>query len=287
MFVGGEEVADDEGALVDPPESFALGEFGELVDLDGGEAEEFAGGLGFVEGFVVEDAGGGVGEESLGEASGLGAGVADGVEVGEAVDDHEVGEAPGAGEFPVGLHAGEQGGLGEEAPGFVVDDEAVPAGGVGQGGFHPGGGAGHDEADEGVGAGDGGQVEAEHGQGGVEGDGGGSVEESGEVAVDEAGEGVADLAAVVRVAVRWWCRAWGCRGSRRASTTMGRMGTVVRARACGRGRRRGRCVRWAATGRPRVAAARAASRFHPAWRDLWLARWCRRCRWGGGLRRGG
>jgi hypothetical protein len=55
-------MADDEGSFVDWPASFALGEFGELVDLHGGQAQEFAGGLGFVEGFVVEDPGGGVGQ---------------------------------------------------------------------------------------------------------------------------------------------------------------------------------------------------------------------------------
>jgi hypothetical protein len=59
-------VAYDEGAFVYPPESFAFGEFGELGDFDVGESEEFPGGLGFVEGFVVEDSGGGVAEEALG-----------------------------------------------------------------------------------------------------------------------------------------------------------------------------------------------------------------------------
>ena len=39
-LAGGAEVADDEGTLVDPPQSFALGEFGKLVDLNGGQAED-------------------------------------------------------------------------------------------------------------------------------------------------------------------------------------------------------------------------------------------------------
>ncbi len=51
------------------PESFAYGEYGESGDFDTGE--EPAGGVGFAVGFVVEDAGGGVGEESLGESPGL------------------------------------------------------------------------------------------------------------------------------------------------------------------------------------------------------------------------
>lgn len=37
-----EKVANDECSLVDSPGSLSLGEFGELGDLDGGEAEEFA-----------------------------------------------------------------------------------------------------------------------------------------------------------------------------------------------------------------------------------------------------
>jgi hypothetical protein len=73
---GGAEVTDDEGPLTDAPEAFALGEFGELVGFDGGEAEDAADGGGLVVGLVVEDAGGGVTEESLGQAAGLGAGVA-------------------------------------------------------------------------------------------------------------------------------------------------------------------------------------------------------------------
>ena len=62
-------MADDEGSFVDAPEAFAAGEFGELGDLDAGEAEDGAGGLGFVVGLVVEDAGGGVAKEALGEAA--------------------------------------------------------------------------------------------------------------------------------------------------------------------------------------------------------------------------
>ena len=68
---GGAEVADDESAFVDSPEPFAFGQLRQLGDLDGGESEESARGLGFVEWFVVEDTGGGVSEQSLGESSRL------------------------------------------------------------------------------------------------------------------------------------------------------------------------------------------------------------------------
>jgi hypothetical protein len=66
------------------------------------------------------------------------------------VHDHQVGEAPSSAELPVGLHASEQRGLGEQPPGFVVDDKPLAAVGVSQGRFYPGGGAGHDETYEGV-----------------------------------------------------------------------------------------------------------------------------------------
>src|SRR5579875_3115113 len=103
-------MARDKGAFVHPPETFALGEFGQVVDLHRGKPEEFAGRLSFVERFVVENPGGRVSKESLRKASGLGAEVADGVAIGQAVDDPEVRESPGSGEFPVGLHTGEKGG---------------------------------------------------------------------------------------------------------------------------------------------------------------------------------
>jgi len=195
-FAGGAEVPYDEGAFVDPPQPFTLGEFGELGDFDGGEAEEPAGGLGFVEGLVVEDAGGGVAEQSLGESPGLGAGVADGVEVREAVHDHQVREPPSPGQFPLGLHPSEERRLGEEPPRFVVDHEALPAFGVCEGGLHPRGSTRHDQADEGVGAGDCREVQAEHRDRRVESDGRWPVEQPTEIASHESGEGVADFPAV-------------------------------------------------------------------------------------------
>ncbi|MGH9127425.1 MAG: hypothetical protein ACRDY2_00280 [Acidimicrobiales bacterium] len=42
-----------------------------MGDFDGGEPKESASRLGFVEGFVVEDAGGGIAEQALGDTSGL------------------------------------------------------------------------------------------------------------------------------------------------------------------------------------------------------------------------
>jgi hypothetical protein len=72
-------MARDEGAFVHPPETFTLSELRQVVDLHRGEPEKLAGGLRFVKRFVVENPGGGVGEEALREASGLGAEVADGV----------------------------------------------------------------------------------------------------------------------------------------------------------------------------------------------------------------
>jgi hypothetical protein len=127
----------------------------------------------------------------------LAVGFADGVEVAEAMDDHEIGDAEGAGQLPLGLHAGEERRLTEKAPSLVVDHPSLSRGGVGEGGLHPCRGAGHHEGNEGVGAADAGEVEADHREGGVESDGGGSVEETGQVAVDEAGEGVPGVAAVV------------------------------------------------------------------------------------------
>jgi hypothetical protein len=62
-------VPDDEVPLVEPPESFALGELGELVYLHRGQAQELAGGLAFVEVFVVEHPRGGIGEQTLGKST--------------------------------------------------------------------------------------------------------------------------------------------------------------------------------------------------------------------------
>jgi hypothetical protein len=60
--LGVQILPDDEGALVDPPQPFALSQFGELADLGGGESQDFTARHGFVGGLVVEDAGGGVAE---------------------------------------------------------------------------------------------------------------------------------------------------------------------------------------------------------------------------------
>jgi hypothetical protein len=132
----------------------------------------------------------------LREAPGLGAGVADRVEVGESVDDHEVGESPGAGEFPVRLHAGKQRGVGDEPPRFVVDDKALAAGRIGERSLHPRRRASHYQSEKLVRAGDVGQVEREHRQVGVERDGGGPVEETGEVPSYQPAEGMGDFSAI-------------------------------------------------------------------------------------------
>ncbi len=141
-------MADDEGALPDPPEAFAALEVGELCAFGTGEAKECRGVVGFAGLLLVGDLGGAVAEEAAGEGSGLTVVVADGVEVGEPVDDEEVGDAESSRELPLGLHSGQQGGLAHEAPGLVVDHPALAGIGIGEGGFHPGGGAGHDHGDE-------------------------------------------------------------------------------------------------------------------------------------------
>src|SRR5699024_6802776 len=68
--------------------------------------------------------------------------------------------------------------------------------GVGDGGFHPGGGAGHQERGERIAALDTGQVEADHRQVGVERGGGGPVEQPGQIPAHESCQRVGDGAAV-------------------------------------------------------------------------------------------
>src|SRR5262249_19194080 len=69
QLAGCADVADYEGAFVNPPEPLALGKLGELAGFSRGQPQYFAGGDGFIGGLVVEDAGGGVAEQSLGEAA--------------------------------------------------------------------------------------------------------------------------------------------------------------------------------------------------------------------------
>lgn len=155
-FVRGRGVPYDEGALSDTPEAFAALEVGELCALGAGEAQECRAVVGFAGLLLVGDLGGAIAQQPAGEGSGLAVVVANGVEVGEPVDDEQVGDAEASGELPLGLHASQEGRLAHEAPGFVVDDPALSGVGVSEGGFHPRGGAGHDHGDELVGALDGG-----------------------------------------------------------------------------------------------------------------------------------
>ncbi len=69
---------------------------GKLGSLCGREADQAAGVGRFGCLLLVDDLGRAVGEKSLRESPGLGVGVADGVEIGEPVDDHEVGDPQAA-----------------------------------------------------------------------------------------------------------------------------------------------------------------------------------------------
>ena len=90
------EVTDHEGPLGYTPEALSYLEIRQLSTLGRGEAEDFGRVRGLRSLLLVDDLRGAVGEESLGESPGLGVGAPDRVEVGEPVDDHEVGDAESA-----------------------------------------------------------------------------------------------------------------------------------------------------------------------------------------------
>ena len=97
LFVGSEEVVDDRGVAADLPQAASLGEVDELVGFDVGETERGLGCFDLVGFLGVDDAGGAVREEALGEGDGFAAGGSDGAEVGDAVHDGDVRDAECAG----------------------------------------------------------------------------------------------------------------------------------------------------------------------------------------------
>jgi hypothetical protein len=129
------------------PASF---EVRELVDLCAGKAEGVAGLGGFSSLLGVDDLGGAVSQEAESKVAGLAVCLADRVEVAETVHDHEVSDPKGAGEFPLRLHAREEGRLSKEPPGLVVDDPPLPTARIGERRLHPSRSTRHHEGDEGV-----------------------------------------------------------------------------------------------------------------------------------------
>ena len=97
----------------------------------------------------VDDPGRAVGEQAEGEVPGADAGVADGVEVGQPVDDHQVGDPQAPGTVSTAIASGpSSAGCAHQPPRLVVDHPALTAGRVGQGGFHPRRRAGHHQGDQ-------------------------------------------------------------------------------------------------------------------------------------------
>ena len=96
-------MVDYRGLPADLPPAAAAGEVDELVGFDVREAECARSGLDLVGLLGVDDAGGAVGEEAVSQGDGFAAGGSDGAEVGDAVDDGEVGDPECPRQLPLGL----------------------------------------------------------------------------------------------------------------------------------------------------------------------------------------
>ena len=95
--------------------------------LGAGQAEQVAGPLGLGRGLAEQDAGLGVGQQPFGQALLLGTLITGGAQVGQAVDDGDVGNPEGPGQLERRLQPAGGGQVAEHGPGLVQDDQALGA----------------------------------------------------------------------------------------------------------------------------------------------------------------
>lgn len=96
---GAEDVVDDGGVPANSPQSATAGKVDQLVGFDVGQPKGGGREIHLVRLLGVDDPGGAVGQQSLGERDGFRSGGAHGAEVGDSVDDSEVGDTEGSREL--------------------------------------------------------------------------------------------------------------------------------------------------------------------------------------------
>ena len=134
-----------------------------------GQVQGGDGGGELLGGLVADDLRAGEGEEGFGLVPLGGAGVADVEGVAQVVQHQDVGQAPGAGEAELLLQPVDGAvRVREDPPRLVVHGEPLPVARGGEGGFHPGGGAGERDRQVRVVVVEVGQVDRDDRGGGVE-----------------------------------------------------------------------------------------------------------------------
>ncbi len=256
-----EAVVDQVGAGGQLPQPCAARQHRDHLALRDGQAQRSGSSSELVGFLPVDDAGRAVGEQSVGDRAPGGAGRGDGVEIGQAVQDQQVGDAVGARQLPLRLHPPQQRGAAQQPPRLVVHHP--PRAGLvarsGEGLLQPRRRARHRDGQGGVVGSERGQIQHHHRRGRVETVGGRAVEHAGEVAAGQAAQRMHEVGAVAGPG--------GDGGAGPRSRDQVRVGQGVDEPRQRRGGVRtdgvecgvrGRCARPGARSRPRRVAATAA-----------------------------